>query len=362
MSKSLAESQMPAKVEPITSGGGATTIRKEDGLTTKDDLYIFAGTSNEPLAQRVCDHLGVPLRPTRIQRFSHGTLQVQLGDSVRNKDVYIIQSLTAPVHRHLMQLLMMLDIARHGDARRVTAVIPYFAYGRGDKKDAPRISITAKLVAQLIETAGADRAIALALHSPQVHGFFDVPLDHLTSLSVLVEYFKRRDLTDTVVVSPDVGYAKQAMKLASALGIPLVVATKIRHTDTEVEITAVLGIDPDEPPRRAIVIDDEIATGGTMVQIIQGLQQLGTEQFCIACTHGLFTGSAVEKLNALDCVSEIVTTDSVFAPHAKEGIPKLREQTVAPVLGDAILCNHEGRSVGELFAFWEKGVQKDSTF
>ncbi len=326
-------------------------------MTSKDDLYIFAGTSNEPLAQRVCDYLGVPLRPTYIQRFSHGTLQIQLGDSVRNKDVYIIQSLTAPVHRHLMQLLMMLDIARHGDARRVTAVIPYYAYARGDKKDAPRISITAKLTAQLIETAGADRAIALTLHSPQVHGFFDVPLDHLTSQSVLVKYFRQRGLEDTVIVSPDVGYAKQAIKLAAALHLPLAVATKVRHTDTEVEIKTVLGIS-EPPPKRAIVIDDEIATGRTMVEIVEALQAFGIETFCIACTHGLFTGDAVEQLNALECVDEIVTTDTVYAPHAIEGIPKLVVQSVASVLGDAILCNHEGRSVGDLFAFWEKGAQE----
>lgn len=328
-------------------------------MTTKDDLYIFAGTSNEPLARLVCDYLGVPLRPTHIKRFSHGTLQIQLGDSVRNKDVYIIQSLTNPVHRHLMQLLMMLDIARHGDARRVTAVIPYYAYGRGDKKDAPRISITGKLTAQLIEASGADRVIALALHSPQVHGFFDVPLDHLTSQSVLVKYFRQQDLSDTIVVSPDVGYAKQAIKLAAALGVPLAVGTKVRHTDTEVEIKAVLGIG-EKAPRRAIVIDDEIATGGTMVEIVEALNNLGTQQFCLACTHGLFTGDAVEKLNALDCVGEIVTTDTVYAPHATEGIPKLKVQSIAPVLGDAILCNHEGRSVGELFAFWEKGAQSDN--
>ncbi len=322
-------------------------------MTSKEDLFIFAGTSNEPLARRVCEYLEVPLQPTHIKRFSHGTLQIQLGNSVRNKDVYIIQSLTAPVHRHLMQLLMMLDIARHGDAARVTAVIPYYAYGRGDKKDAPRISITGKLTAQLIETAGADRAIALSLHSPQVHGFFDVPLDHLTSQTVLARHFRTHDLTDTVVVSPDVGYAKQAIKLAKALGVPLAVGTKVRHDDTEVEINTVLGIG-EESPKRAIIIDDEIATGGTMVKIVEALHRLGTQEFCIAATHGLFTGDAVEKLNALDYVSEIVTTDSVYAPHAVEGIPKLKVESIASVLGDAILCNHEGRSVGELFAFWEK--------
>ena len=200
--------------------------------------------------------------------------------------------------------------------------------------------------------------LALALHSPQVHGFFDVPLDHLTSQSVLVKYFRQQGLDDTIVVSPDVGYAKQAIKLAAAMGVPLAVGTKVRHTDTEVEIETVLGV-TDPPPKRAIVIDDEIATGGTMVQIVEALNRIGIERFTIASTHGLFTGDAVEKLNALDCVDEIVTTDTVYAPHAVEGIPKLVVQSVASVLGDAILCNHEGRSVGDLFAFWEKGAQEN---
>lgn len=325
-----------------------------------EDLFIFSGTSNEVLAQKVCDYLGVPLRPTHIKRFSHGTLRIQLGESVRNKDVYIIQSLTDPVHRHIMQLLMMLDIARHGDARRVTAVIPYYVYGRSDKKDAPRICITGKLVAQLIETAGADRAIAMTLHSPQTHGFFDVPLDHLTSMRVLVDHFKRRDLSDSVVVSPDVGYAKQAMKLAFALGVPLAVGSKVRLSDHEVAINTVLGIG-DHAPRHAIVIDDEIATGGTMVEIVNVMSEMGTQTFCLACTHGLFTGNAVERLNALERVEEIVCTDTVYAPHATAGLKKLRVESVAPVLGEAILCNHYGRSVGDLFTFWDEDVPSDSS-
>jgi len=324
-----------------------------------EDLFIFSGTSNEPLARRICQYLGVPLRPTSIRRFSHGTLRVQLGESVRNKDVYIVQSLTRPVHRHLMQMLMMLDIARHGDARRVTAVIPYFAYGRSDKKDAPRISITAKLVAQLIETAGADRVIAMTLHSPQVHGFFDVPLDHLTSLRVLVDHFKQQDLRDTVVVSPDVGYAKPASKLASALGVPLAVGSKVRLADNEVEIKSVLGTG--QEARRAIIVDDEIATGATMVEMVGVLRGLGTREFCLACTHGLFTGNAIESLNAIDDITEIVCTDTVYAPHAEEGLARLTKLSVAPILGDAILCNHEGRSVGALFTFWEEGVPTDSS-
>jgi ribose-phosphate pyrophosphokinase len=323
-----------------------------------EDLFIFSGTSNEPLAQRICDSLGVPLRDTRVSRFSHGTLKIQLGESVRNKDVYIIQSHTQPVHRHIMQSLMMIDIARHGDARRVTAVIPYYVYGRSDKKDAPRICITGKLVAQLIEAAGADRVIAMSLHSPQTHGFFDVPLDHLTSLRVLVDYFKKQDLTDTVVVSPDVGYAKQATKLAAELRVPLAIGSKVRLDDSEVEIKSVLG-PSGRAARRAIVIDDEIATGGTMVEIVRAMQKLGTEKFTLACTHGLFTGDAVNRLNALDAVQEIVCTDTAYSPHAEAEINKLKVLSVAPVLGEAILCNHEGRSVGELFAFWESDVPSD---
>jgi ribose-phosphate pyrophosphokinase len=325
-----------------------------------EDLYIFSGMSNKPLAKRICDYLKVDLRETYVRRFSHGTLRVQLSESVRNKDVYIIQSLTHPVHRHIMQMLMMLDIARHGDARRVTAVIPYYVYGRSDKKDAPRICITSKLVAQLIETAGADRAIAMTLHSPQTHGFFDVPLDHLTSMQVLVEHFKQQDLTDTALVSPDVGFAKQATKLAAELGVPLAVGSKIRLDDNKVEIKTVLG-PGEKAARRAIVIDDEIATGSTMVEIVRAMNKLGTERFSLACTHGLFTGEAIDHLNALDCVEEIVCTDTVYAPYAEDGLSKLKVLSVAPVLGEAILCNHEGRSVGPLFTFWDEGVPSDTS-
>ncbi|NDJ76690.1 MAG: ribose-phosphate diphosphokinase [Chloroflexi bacterium] len=314
--------------------------------------------ANEPLARKICEYLDVPLRPTIVERFSHGSLRVQLGESVRDKDVYIIQSLTDPVHRNIMQMLMMLDIARHGDAARVTAVIPYYVYGRSDKKDAPRICITAKLLAQLIETSGADRVIAMTLHSAQIHGFFDVPLDHLTSLRALVDHFKQQDLTDTVVVSPDVGYAKQATKLAYALRLPLAVGSKFRLDDSEVEINTVLGSGSTQP-RRAIVVDDEIATGGTMLKIVEAMSKRGTERFSLACTHGLFTGNAIQRLNALECVDEIVTTDTVYAPHAEDALSKLHYESVASVLGDAIMCNHEGKSVGELFTFWVEDMPPD---
>ncbi len=327
---------------------------------TDEGPFIFSGPSNERLAQRICDYLHVPLRETHIERYSNGTLRVQLGESVRNKDVYIIQSLTDPVHRHIMQMLMMLDIARTGDAARVTAVTPYYAYGRSDKKDAPRISITAKLLAKLIKTAGADRAIAMTLHSAQTHGFFDIPLDHLTAMRVMVDHFRRQDLTDTVVVSPDVGFAKQATKLAHALGVPLAVGSKIRLGDKEVEIKTVLGAGG-PPPRKAIVIDDEVATGSTMVEIVEVMSRAGTREFSLACTHGLFTLDACERLNELECVREIVCTDTVYSPEAEAKMSKLRIESVASIFGEAIRCNHEGKSVGDLFAFWSGDMPPDST-
>jgi ribose-phosphate pyrophosphokinase len=241
----------------------------------------------------------------------------------------------------------------------VTAVIPYDVYGRADKKDAPRICITGKLLAQLIETAGADRVIGMALHSPQVHGFFDVPLDHLTSLRVLVDYFRQQDLSDTVVVSPDVGYAKQAVKLADALQLPLAVGSKVRVDDKTVEIKTVLG----NLSRKAIVIDDEIATAGTMCEIVRHLARNGTNEFWLACTHGLFTGNAVQRLTALVDevqINEIICTDTVYTEAADE-IPKLCIESVASVFGDAIRCNNEGKSVGDLFTFWTEGFLADTT-
>ncbi|MCI0709425.1 MAG: ribose-phosphate diphosphokinase [Chloroflexi bacterium] len=327
-------------------------------MTTReslDDLYIFSGQSNIPLVQNVVDYLGVPLRPTLYDRFSNDNLWIQLGESVRGKDVYIVQSLTVPVQDHLLQMLMMLDIAKTGDADRVTAVIPYYSYGRSDKKDAPRICITARLVADLITQAGADRIITMGLHSDQVHGFFTTPLDHLTSFPVLSAYFKQKDLSDTILVSPDVGYAKHSSKLARLLDLPLAIGTKFRVADTDVVIDDILG---GRYARRAIVIDDEIATGGTMVRVCERLHEsYGIEEFILACTHGLFSGNAVERMNNMENLTEVVTTDTVLAPHAYENIKKLHVETIAPVLGEAIRCNHLGQSVGDLFAFWSETAQ-----
>jgi ribose-phosphate pyrophosphokinase len=318
-----------------------------------DNLYVFSGGSNRPLAEAICRHLYVPLRPTTLTRFSNDNLYVQLRESVRGKDVYIIQSLTAPASDHLLELLMMLDIARTGAAASVNAVIPYYSYARSDKKDEPRICITARLVADLLKTAGADRVITMTLHSSQVHGFFGIPIDHLTGMSVLTRHFAHKDCADTVVVSPDHGYAKRAAKLAAVLGLGLAVANKRRLTDERVQIDTILGRDL-RKARHAIVIDDEIATGGSIVEVITVLGRIGLSEFTIACTHGLFTGPAPARLAGLSGVREIITTDTVaLDEERRQRLPSnLTVLSVAPLLAQAILCNYHGRSIGPLFEFW----------
>lgn len=315
-----------------------------------DDLFIFSGQSNLPLAQRIADYVGVPLRKTLHRRFSNDNLWVQLGESVRGKDVYLIQSLSQPVSDNLMQLLMMIDIARMGDARRVTAVIPYFSYARSDKKDAPRVCITARLVADLIETSGVDRVITMTLHSDQVHGFFSIPLDHLTSQSVFLEHFEKYRGTDTVVVSPDVGYGKEVTHLARALGLRAAIGNKVRLGDTNVRIDAIL--DSGEVAQRAIIMDDEIATGGSMVKMAQALRERGTHQFVLACTHGILSNDAAHTLSKIAGVEEIVVGDTVYIPESTQAVDKLSVLSLANVLGEGIARNYKGESMGSLFTFW----------
>jgi ribose-phosphate pyrophosphokinase len=319
----------------------------EEGL---EDLYIFSGEANLPLAQSICDEIGVPLRPTHYDRFSNDNLWIQLGESVRGKDVYIIQSLAEPVNDYLMQLLMMVNVARAGDAKRVSAVIPYFSYARSDKKDAPRVCITARLVADLIETSGADRVITMTLHSEQVHGFFNIPLDHLTSQSVFVDYFQKYVGTDTVIVSPDVGYAKHVVHLARELNLKFAVGSKVRLGDSSVRIDAILG--SGEVSERAIIMDDEIATGGSMFKTIDAVRAMGTTDFVVACTHAVLTKNAAENLHALPNIKEIVLTDTVYIPEETQRLEKVKVLSLAKVFGEAILRNHQGRSMGSLFTFW----------
>ena len=308
------------------------------------DVVVFTGQAHPQFAQEMCDLLGVELSPTRVQRFSNDCLQVQLRANCRRRDVYIVQPLVPPTQENLVELLMMVDAARGASAAQVNVVMPHYAYARSDKKDAPRISVGGRLVADLLATAGATRVLTMALHSEQVHGFFSVPVDHLTALPVLADHYRGRDLSNTVVVSPDFGNAKQAGRFARALGVELAAGSKRRTADDQVVIDAIVG---DVAGKDCIVLDDEIATGGSIVTLLRALDAHGVNSVSVACTHGLFTGSAVERLNALTGIAEVVTTNTV--PQGKP-VDRLRVLSVAPLFAEAVRRIHLGESVSRLFS------------
>ena len=316
-----------------------------------NEVRFFSGSSNRPLAASIAAHLGVPLYATHVSRFSNDNLYIQLGASCRSRIVYIIQSLSPPVNDHLVELLMMIDIARSAAAKEVHAVIPYFSFARSDKKDAPRISITARLVADLLQTAGAMHVMTMMLHSPQVHGFFGVPADPLTARPVFYDYFRARDLSSTIVVAPDVGHMKSAARFAADLKLPVAAGNKERLSDTKVVIRGLVGQQV-KGNRRALIYDDEIATGSSVIELCALLADEGVEDMWAVCTHGVFVGSALERLTAVSRVTEIVTTDTVYIRSEKRP-PNLRILSVAAIFGEAIRCNYERKSIGELFVFGE---------
>jgi ribose-phosphate pyrophosphokinase len=328
-------------------------------LIDPTDVRLFAGRSHYRLAVGIANYLEIPLEKTSVSRFSNDNLNVQLGASVRGRVVFIVQSLVPPVNDHLMELFMMIDIARGAGAREIHAIIPYFSYARSDKKDAPRISITARLVADLLHTAGMTHLMTMTLHSPQVHGFFSVPTDPLTARPLFVRHFQQqeRDPQQTIVVSPDIGHAKSAARFAQRMGLALAAAEKNRISDTKVSINQSIKRQV-EGYRRAIVYDDEIATGGSMEELIPLLTESGIEEITLVCTHGLFTGDALARLSAIPTVEEIVTTDTVPLAAEKRS-PILTVLSVAPIFGEAIRRNYHRQSIGDLFAFAEEQVEED---
>ncbi|WP_411282714.1 ribose-phosphate diphosphokinase [Lapillicoccus sp.] len=308
-----------------------------------NDVVVFSGSAHPVLADRICEHLGVTRSRVDIKRFSNDCLQAQLLENCRQRDVYIVQPLVPPTQEHLMELLLMIDAARGASAAQITAVMPHYAYARSDKKDASRISLGGRLVADMLTTAGASRVLTMALHAPQVHGFFSVPVDHLTAIGVLADHYRGADLTDTIVVSPDLGNAKTATQFARLLGLPVAAGSKQRLADDRVVIDAIVG---DVAGKRAIVLDDEIATGGSIVELLERLKDVGCTEASVACTHGLFAGRAVERLRDHPMISEVVTTDTVPPP---QGWPELRIRSVAELFAEAISRIHQGKSVSSLF-------------
>jgi ribose-phosphate pyrophosphokinase len=309
------------------------------------EIAVFSGTAHPDLAAEICGHLGVPLQPSIVRRFANDCLEVQLQSNCRERDVFLIQPLAAPVQEHLVELLLMLDAARGASAARVTAVIPHFAYARSDKKNMPRVSIGGRLVADLLVTAGASRVLTMTLHSPQVHGFFSVPVDHLHALREIAAYFGGEDLSGSVVVSPDLGNAKPAADLARMLGLPVAAGAKQRLSDDQVTITSIIG---DVAGRDVIVLDDEIARGSTVMELLARLREHGAGSVRIVCTHGLFCDGALKRIAAWPEVRQVVCTNTVAIPEA-EGSEKLHVISVAPALAEAIRRIHGGESVSALF-------------
>ncbi len=310
------------------------------------EISIFSGKAHPELVAEVCSCLGVQLCPTTIRRFSNDCLYVQLNANCREGDVFLIQPLVPPVQEHLMELLFMLDAARGASAARTTAVIPYYSYARSDKKDAPRISIAGRLVADLLVAAGAHRVLTMTLHSEQVHGFFSVPVDHLNALNVLARHFRNRDLSNTIVVSPDLGHAKSASQFARLLKLPVAAGNKQRISDEKVVIDTIVG---DVEGKDVIVLDDEIANAGTVIEILGHLRERHVGRISIVCTHGLFTGEAIERLRSQPDIAEIVTTNTVpLAPHKR--LPHMQVLSIAPLLAEAIRRIHNGESISSLFA------------
>ncbi len=308
-------------------------------------LRVFSGNSNLPLAKKICDHIGVELSPLEISRFSNDNHFVRVLTNVRERDVFVIQSFTEPVSNHVMELFIIMDALRSASARRITAVIPYFSYARSDKKDAPRISIAGRLMADLIKTAGADRVLTMDLHSDAVHGFFSMPVDHLTAAPLIADHLKQTmDLSQAVAVATDAGGAKRVGKFAAHLNVPMAIIDKRRLGDDEVTQGLVVG---DVKGREAVIFDDEISTGGTLVATARTLLDAGVKRMVMGATHPVLCGKATANL-AASKVDRFVVSNTVHVNEAKQ-MKQLDVISVAPLLAEAIKRIHSGESVGALF-------------
>lgn len=309
----------------------------------RDTIKLFSGSGCPSLAQEVSEYLGKPLSGRELFQFANENIFVQLHESVRGQDVFLIQTTSSPVNYNIMELLIFLDALRRASPDRITAVIPYLAYGRSDRKDRPRVPITARLMADMITIAGADRYITLDLHADQIQGFFSIPGDVLTVFPILSDYLKEKDLKDTVVVAADLGFAKKARNFAEELRLPLAMIEK-RRVSADTEALTLVG---DVEGQDVIIVDDEVDTGGTVANSVELVQQQGARDVYVCFAHAILSPPALERLERLD-IKEIITTNSIPCPKGKR-LPNMTILSVAPLLGKVIRRVHEGRSVGEIF-------------
>jgi ribose-phosphate pyrophosphokinase len=334
--------QPTAEKKPITD---EKTERKPQRARVDDRFKVFCGTANEALCEDVCNFLGLTRGQALVTRFKDGEAYVQIQENVRGADVFVMQPTCQPVDMHLMELLLMMDALKRASARRITAVIPYYGYARQDRKDKPRVPISSKLVADLLTTAGADRALVVDLHAPQLQGFFNIPVDHLFASPVLVDYFKKLELPNLTVVSPDAGGVERARFFAKKMDAALAIVDKRR---VEMNVAEVMNVIGEVDGRTCLIIDDLIDTAGTLVKVAQALIQNGASTVYACCTHAVLSGPAVENL--VDSpISEVVVTDTIPLSEAAKQVSKIKVRSIAGLIGRAIQSIHEETSVSRLF-------------
>ncbi len=325
---------------------GAKAERKRGGRLREDKRFrILSGSANPELAGQICRHIGVSLCETRIQRFADGEMHFQLLDNVRGADVFVVQPTSNPVDRHLMELLIMLDALKRASAGRITVVMPYYGYARQDRKDRPRVAISSKLVADLLTTAGANRALFMDLHAAQIQGFFNIPVDHLFASPVMVSYFKDLNLPNLTVVSPDAGGVERARFFATRMQAPLAIVDKRR---TEMNVSEVMHVIGDVGGRTCLIIDDIVDTAGTLVKTVDALLAQGATEVYSCASHAVLSGPACERI-AASRLKELVVSDSIPLCEAARATGKVKVRTVAGLLGSAIESIHMETSVSSLF-------------
>src|ERR1022692_3910121 len=331
-----------AEKKPITD---EKAERKPQRARVDDKFKVFCGTANEALCDEVCSFLGLTRGQALVSRFSDGETYVQIEENVRGADVFMMQPTCRPVDMHLMELLLMMDALKRASARRITAVIPYFGYARQDRKDKPRVPISSKLVADLLTTAGADRALIVDLHAPQIQGFFNIPVDHVFASPVLVDYFRKKQFPDLTVVSPDAGGVERARFFAKKMESALAIVDKRR---VEADVTEVMHVIGDVRGRTCLILDDIIDTAGTLVKTCQALLDAGAREVYACATHAVLSGPAVERI-ASSGLAEVVVTNTIPLTAAARHEPKIKVLSIAGLIGRTIQSIHEETSVSRLF-------------
>ncbi|MDD5072354.1 MAG: ribose-phosphate pyrophosphokinase [Candidatus Omnitrophica bacterium] len=313
-------------------------------MKNNKEILVFSGNANRDLAKKICNYLKVQLGNAQVDRFNDGEVRIRIAEDVRGRDVFIVQPTCNPVNDNLMELLIMTDAIRRSSARRITAVMPYYGYSRQDRKDRPRVPITAKLVANLITVAGANRVLTMDLHAGQIQGFFDIPLDNLFAVNTFMKYFEKMHLPNLVVVSPDVGGMKMARAYAKKFKAGLAVVDKRRINDKEAEVMNIMG---EVKGKNVCLIDDLVATAGTLVEAVAALKNAGARKVFAAATHAVLSGPAIERIENSE-LEELIVTDTIPIPREKM-IPRIKVLSVGPLLGQAIERIHYEKSISTLF-------------